>query len=106
MLLVYSVTHLPGPYPTESKHPASEADAPHVTREIRIAIEADQRIVLEGQDVTLEALETRLLEVIGDETVAITISVASEVPMGLVSDVQQRTPIVQVAEGRSPLPQR
>ena len=90
---------------TESKHPASEADSLQVTKEITITIEADQRILLEGQDVRLDVLEARLVEVIGEETVRIILHVAPTTPMGLVSDVRERIPVEHVAEIRSPLVQ-
>ena len=85
----------------QSERPASEVGASPVAQEIKIAIEADHRILLEGQHVTLETLEVRLLEKVAGAPVTFIISVAPEVPMGLLGDVRQHIPVGHLTEIRS-----
>lgn len=60
--------------------------------EVRISIDTDQRVLLDGEVVALEDLEVKLIEKLADDKAEFVITVAPQTQMGLVFDVQQQLP--------------
>lgn len=73
-------------------------------QDVIISIDADQRILLDGEVVILEDLERRIREKLGDDKAEVVITVAPQTPMGFVSDVQQQLPASRIVSIRYPEP--
>ena len=84
---------------------SSDTKAQRAVREVAISLDTDQRILLDGETVSLEKLEHILIEQLGDDKADFVIMVAPKTPMGFVSDVQQQLPRANIANIRYPAPQ-
>lgn len=75
----------------------SDTETQQVVREVNISIDADQRILLDGEAVALEDLEGKLLEHLGNDSAEFVITVEPQTPMGLINEVQQQLSASRIA---------
>lgn len=88
----------------KSQVPSSDAQDQQELHEVNLSIDANQRVFVDGEVVSLEDLERKLIEMLGDDKAEFVITVAPSIPMGLVSDVQQTIPAANVGSIRYPEP--
>ncbi len=82
----------------------SDIENQQAVLEVRISIDTDQRVRLDGVVVALEDLEDKLIEKLADDKAEFVITVAPQTPMGLVFDVQQQLPARNISGIRYPEP--
>lgn len=88
----------------KSQVSSSDVQVREELHEVNLSIDANQRVFVDGEAVSLEILERRLIEMLGDDKAEFVITVAPNTPMGFASDVQQKIPATNLGSIRFPEP--